>query len=133
MKTNERTVITYGTFDMFHVGHLRLLRRLKMLGSELIVAVSTDEFNVLKGKKSVIPYEQRVEILGNIKCVDKVISEDSWEQKVSDIKKYEVDVFAMGHDWKGKFDFLQEYCEVVYLERTPGISTRDLKVKLKLK
>jgi len=122
-----KTIITYGTFDLFHIGHLKLLQRLKKLGDKLIVAVSTDEFNELKGKKTIIPFEQRAEIVENIKCVDLVIPETSWEQKVDDIKKYNVDIFAIGNDWKGKFDFLKEYCEVVYLERTKGISSTQLK------
>jgi len=126
----KKTVITYGTFDMFHIGHLRLLQRLKEMGDELIVAVSTDEFNRGKGKKVMIPYEQRAEIVANIKCVDKVIPETSWDQKVSDIQKYNVDIFAIGDDWKGKFDFLKEYCEVVYLPRTQNISTTQLKKSL---
>lgn len=122
-----KTVITYGTFDLFHIGHLRLLQRAKELGDRLIVGVSTDEFNEIKGKKSIIPFEQRAEIVQNIKCVDIVIPESSWEQKLEDIKKYSVDIFVMGEDWKGKFDYLYEYCEVVYLPRTPGISTTELK------
>ena len=128
---NKKTVITYGTFDLFHIGHLKLLQRLKLLGDKLIVGVSTDEFNKLKGKKTIIPYEQRAEIVSNIKCVDLVIPETSWEQKVEDIKKYNVDIFAMGNDWKGKFDFLKEYCEVIYLDRTDGISSTQLKNTLK--
>jgi glycerol-3-phosphate cytidylyltransferase len=124
-----KIVITYGTFDMFHVGHLNLLKRAKNLGSKLIVAVSTDEFNSLKNKKSIISYEQRVKIVSHIDCVDMVIAEESWEQKVEDIKKYGVDVFAIGDDWIGKFDFLKEFCEVVYLERTKGISTKKIKEK----
>jgi glycerol-3-phosphate cytidylyltransferase len=126
----KKRVITYGTFDMFHIGHLRLLQRLKKLGDELIVAVSTDEFNSLKGKKTLIPHEQRAEIVANIKCVDKVIPEKNWEQKIEDIKKYNIDIFAIGDDWKGKFDFLKEYCEVVYLPRTKDISTTQLKKSL---
>ncbi len=126
----KKTIITYGTFDMFHIGHLRLLQRLKDMADELIVAVSTDEFNKGKGKKVMIPYEQRAEIVGNIKCVDRVIPEESWEQKVDDIKKYSVDIFAIGDDWEGKFDFLKEYCEVVYLPRTKDISTTQLKKSL---
>jgi glycerol-3-phosphate cytidylyltransferase len=125
-----KTVITYGTFDMFHIGHLRLLQRIKDMGDELIVAVSTDEFNQLKGKKTLIPYEQRAEIVENIKCVDKVIPESNWEQKIDDIKKHNVDIFAIGDDWRGKFDFLKEYCEVVYLPRTENISTTQLKKSL---
>ena len=126
----KKTIITYGTFDMFHIGHLRLLQRLKDMADELIVAVSTDEFNRGKGKKVMIPYEQRAEIVANIKCVDKVIPEESWEQKVDDIKKYNVDIFAIGDDWRGEFDFLKEHCEVVYLERTKDISTTQLKKSL---
>ena len=126
----KKTIITYGTFDMFHIGHLRLLQRLKSLADELIVAVSTDEFNRGKGKKVMIPYDQRAEILENIKCVDKVIPENNWEQKVTDVQKYDVNIFAIGDDWEGKFDFLEEYCEVVYLERTKDISTTKLKKSL---
>ena len=127
----NKTVITYGTFDLFHIGHLKLLQRLKSLGHKLIVAVSTDEFNTLKGKKTIIPYEQRAEIVSNIKCVDMVIPENNWEQKINDIKKYNIDIFAMGNDWEGKFDFLKEHCEVVYLNRTEGISSTQLKSTLK--
>lgn len=134
MKNNKlkknKTVITYGTFDMFHIGHLKLLQRAKALGDELIVAVSTDEFNEEKGKKSLIPYEQRAEIVANIKCVDRVITEISWEQKKEDILKYGVDILVMGNDWCGKFDYLQEFCEVHYLERTREISSTQLKKSL---
>ena len=127
MKT---TVLTYGTFDMFHIGHLKLLQRLSELGDELIVAVSSDDFNKLKDKTVLIPYEQRAEIVANISCVDKVIPEHNWEQKINDIQKYDVNVFAMGDDWVGKFDFLKDHCEVVYLERTKDISTTQLKKSL---
>ena len=126
----EKIVLTYGTFDMFHIGHLNLLNRLKSLGDKLIVAVSTDEFNSIKGKKTLIPFEQRALIVQNIKCVDMVISEENWEQKIDDIKKYNVDIFAMGDDWQGKFDFLKDYCEVIYLPRTQNISTTELKKEL---
>ncbi|ABR30935.1 glycerol-3-phosphate cytidiltransferase [Thermosipho melanesiensis] len=122
-----KTVITYGTFDLFHIGHLRLLQRAKKLGDKLIVAVSTDEFNLKKGKKAIIPYEQRAEIVKNIKSVDLVIPENSWEQKVEDIKKYNVDIFVMGEDWKGRFDYLKDYCEVIYLPRTQGISSTEIR------
>ncbi|MCH9812534.1 MAG: glycerol-3-phosphate cytidylyltransferase [Epsilonproteobacteria bacterium] len=125
-----KTVLTYGTFDMFHIGHLKLLERLHKLGDKLIVAVSTDDFNDLKGKKTIIPYDQRAAIVKAIQYVDMVIPEERWEQKVEDIKKYNVDIFAMGHDWEGKFDSLQELCEVVYLPRTSGISTTDIKQQL---
>jgi len=128
--SSKKTIITYGTFDMFHIGHLKLLQRLKGMADELIVAVSTDEFNTLKGKKVMISYANRAEIVENIKCVDMVIPEDNWEQKVSDIKKYNIDIFAMGDDWRGEFDFLKEHCEVVYLERTKDISTTQLKKSL---
>lgn len=126
----KKIIITYGTFDMFHIGHLNLLKRLKSLGDELIVAVSTDEFNLLKGKKTLIPWEQRSDIVSAIKYVDKVIPEKDWDQKVSDIKKYNVDLFVIGDDWQGKFDFLKEHCEVRYLERTIGVSTTLLKQSL---
>ncbi|MRJ06749.1 MAG: glycerol-3-phosphate cytidylyltransferase [Epsilonproteobacteria bacterium] len=122
-----KTIITYGTFDLFHIGHLRLLQRAKALGDRLIVGVSTDQFNAQKGKKSIIPFEHRKEIVANIKGVDLVIPENSWEQKVEDIKKYGVDIFVMGSDWKGKFDYLKKYCQVVYLERTTGISSTQLR------
>jgi len=123
-------VITYGTFDMFHIGHLRLLKRLKEMGDELVVAVSTDKFNELKGKKTLIPYAQRAEIVASIKYVDKVIPECNWEQKVDDVQKYGVDIFVIGNDWEGEFDFLKEYCDVKYLERTQDISTSQLKKSL---
>jgi glycerol-3-phosphate cytidylyltransferase len=125
------TIITYGTFDLFHIGHLRLLQRLRKMGDRLIVAISTDEFNALKGKKTIIPFEQRAEIVENIKGVDLVIPEKSWEQKKEDIEKYDVNIFAMGDDWKGKFDFLEKYCQVVYLERTKDVSSTGIKASLK--
>ena len=126
-----RTIITYGTFDLFHIGHLKLLQRLKSMGDKLIVAVSTDEFNAIKGKKTIIPYAQRAEIVENIRCVDLVIPENDWEQKVKDIQKYNVNTFAIGNDWESKFDFLKEYCEVIYLDRTEDISSTQLKNTLK--
>ncbi len=126
-KEKKRVVLTYGTFDMFHIGHLNILKRAKDLGDYLIVGVSTDEFNALKGKKAFMPYEHRKRIVEAIKYVDKVIPEKTWEQKVEDVKKYGVDVFVMGEDWKGKFDFLKKYCEVIYLPRTPGISSTELR------
>jgi len=126
----KKTIITYGTFDMFHIGHLELLRRIKSFGERLVVAVSTDEFNELKNKKTLIPYEQRSQIVEAIKYVDKVIPEKDWEQKIFDIKELDVDIFIMGDDWSGKFDFLKEYCEVIYLPRTTGISTTALKQHL---
>lgn len=128
MKT---TILTYGTFDMFHIGHLNLLKRLSAMADRLVVGVSSDEFNELKGKKTLIPYAQRAAIVEGLKCVDQVFPEHNWEQKVDDIKKYEVTTFAMGDDWKGKFDFLGEHCKVVYLERTQNISTTELKRSLR--
>jgi glycerol-3-phosphate cytidylyltransferase len=122
-----KTVITYGTFDMFHIGHLRLLQRLKKMADRVIVAVSTDEFNSLKGKKSRIPFSDRLEIISSIKCVDLAIPEESWEQKRSDIEKYSADIFAIGDDWAGKFNHLEDLCEVRYLPRTEGISSTDLR------
>ncbi len=130
-KMKKKYILTYGTFDLFHIGHLNLLKRLSQLGTKLIVAVSTDEFNTLKGKKTIIPYRQRKEIVEAIRYVDEVIPETHWEQKIEDIQKYDIDVFAMGHDWEGKFDFLKEYCEVIYLPRTEDISTTQLKSSLK--
>ena len=126
-----KTVITYGTFDLFHIGHLNLLKRAKALGDYLIVAVSSDEFNLGKGKVCQIKDTDRMQIVEAIRYVDKVIPETSWEQKNEKKKKYHVDVFVMGDDWKGKFDFLKDYCEVVYLPRTEGISTTQLKDELK--
>lgn len=125
-----KKVITYGTFDLFHVGHLNILRRAKELGDYLVVAVSSDEFNASKGKKAYHSIEDRVNILKSIKYVDEVIIEESWEQKYTDIKEHNIDVFVMGHDWEGKFDELSELCEVVYLPRTDGISTTKIKKDL---
>lgn len=129
-----KKVITYGTFDLFHIGHLNLLRRAKELGDYLIVAVSSDEFNLKeKGKVCQIKDVDRMEIVKAIRYVDEVILEESWDQKVKDVQKYDIDVFVMGDDWKGKFDFLKEYCEVVYLPRTEGISSSQLKEELRNK
>jgi glycerol-3-phosphate cytidylyltransferase len=122
-----KTVLTYGTFDLFHIGHLNVLKRLRGLGDRLIVGVSTDEFNAVKGKKPVVPFEQRIEIVRSIRYVDDAIPEENWEQKRHDIKKYDVDVFGIGEDWKGKFDDLSDQVEVVYLPRTSGISTTEMK------
>jgi glycerol-3-phosphate cytidylyltransferase len=127
----SRTVITYGTFDLFHIGHLNLLKRVKALGDRVIVGVSSDEFNRLKGKNTIIGFDDRAEIVRSIRFVDAVIPENNWEQKIADIKDNNVDVFVMGDDWKGKFDFLSEYCEVVYLPRTEGISSTNIKTLIK--
>lgn len=122
-----KTVITYGTFDLFHIGHVRLLQRLRGLGDRLIVGCSTDEFNEGKGKNTVLPFEQRKEILTACRYVDLVIPEENWEQKRQDIIEYSVAVFAIGDDWAGKFDELKDICDVQYLSRTDGISTTELR------
>ena len=122
-----KTVLTYGTFDLFHIGHLNLLKRARALGDKLIVAVSTDEFNATKGKTTLMPFEHRVELVRSVRYVDEVIAEHQWEQKIADVQQHKVDVFVMGSDWQGKFDFLKPYCEVVYLPRTDNVSSTDLK------
>jgi len=128
-----KKVITYGTYDLLHYGHIRLLKRAKALGDYLIVGLSTDEFNELKGKKSYHSYEVRKEMLEAIKYVDLVIPEENWEQKVNDIKEYKADMLVMGNDWAGsdRFEYLKEYCDVVFLDRTEGISTTIIKEELK--
>lgn len=128
-----KKVITYGTYDLLHVGHINLLRRAKELGDYLIVVVSSDEFNAIKNKKAYYSFEDRKKILEAIKYVDEVLPEYTWEQKIDDVVNNHVDVFVMGDDWKGKFDFLKDYCEVVYLPRTEGISTTKIKEDLNLK
>lgn len=125
-----RKVITYGTFDLLHTGHINILRRAKEYGDYLIVAISSDEFNALKGKKAYYSFEQRKLILEAIRYVDEVIPEHTWEQKIQDVANHDVDVFVMGDDWEGKFDFLAESCEVIYLPRTVGISTTKIKKDL---
>lgn len=127
-----RRVLTYGTFDLLHYGHIRLLQRAAALGDYLIVAVSTDEFNATKGKQSFYTYEMRKEMLEAIRYVDLVIPEQNWEQKPADIARYEVDVVVMGSDWAGdeRFESLREYCDLVFLDRTDGISTTDIKREL---
>lgn len=129
-----KRILTYGTFDLLHYGHIRLLKRAKELGDYLIVAVSTDEFNAGKGKKAYHNYETRKKMLEAIRYVDLVIPENNWEQKISDVQKYEVDTVVMGSDWAGsdKFDYLKEYCEVVFLPRTEGVSTTQIKQDLGL-
>ena len=127
-----RRVLTYGTFDLLHYGHTRLLRRAAAMGDYLVVALSTDEFNAGKGKKSFYPYEVRREMLEAIRYVDLVIPEYSWEQKIDDVKRYGIDVVVMGGDWAGsdRFEYLRDYCELVFLDRTPGISTTQVKQHL---
>ena len=127
-----KRVITYGTFDLLHYGHINLLRRAKALGDYLVVVVSTDEFNEKeKSKKCYFSYEQRKILVEAVRYVDLVIPETCWEQKEKDIHKYQIDIFVMGDDWEGKFDYLKdEGCEVVYLPRTPEISTTQIKYDL---
>ena len=129
-----KKILTYGTYDLLHYGHIRLLKRAKALGDYLIVAVSTDEFNETKGKKAYHDYETRKKMLEAIRYVDLVIPENNWEQKINDVKDYKVDTVVMGDDWadSDKFDYLKEYCEVVFLERTEGISTTKIKNDLGL-
>ncbi|WP_434566487.1 adenylyltransferase/cytidyltransferase family protein [Vibrio chagasii] len=125
-----KVVITYGTFDLFHVGHIRLLKRLRELGDKLVVGISSDQFNEVKGKKSFFSYAERAEIVSACQYVDEVFPEHNWEQKAQDLKKYKATVFAMGDDWTGKFDHLSGVCEVVYLSRTEDISTTKIKSTL---
>jgi glycerol-3-phosphate cytidylyltransferase len=125
-----KTVITYGTFDLFHVGHVRLLKRLSQLGDRLIVGISSDEFNELKGKSSFFSYEERAEIVAACQYVNAVFPEHHWEQKIHDVKEHRATIFAMGDDWAGHFDFLEDVCEVVYLPRTEDISTTKIKKTL---
>lgn len=129
-----RRVLTYGTYDLLHYGHVRLLKRARQLGDYLIVAVSTDEFNAIKNKKAYHSYEERKEMLEAIRYVDLVIPEETWEQKIKDVQEYKVDIVTMGSDWEGneKFEELRNYCEVVYLDRTEGISTTKIKKDLKI-
>lgn len=127
MTNSNKIILTYGTFDMFHVGHLNLLRSLRSMGSRLVVGVSTDEFNAIKGKETLVPFAERASIVAGIRYVDEVFPENDWEQKESDIARYNADVFAMGNDWTGKFDYLSSVCQVVYLPRTEGISSTEIK------
>jgi choline-phosphate cytidylyltransferase/glycerol-3-phosphate cytidylyltransferase len=129
-----KRVLTYGTFDLLHYGHIRLLKRAKELGDYLVVAISTDEFNAGKGKKSYHRYETRKEMLEAVRYVDLVIPEDSWEQKAEDVRLYEIDVVVMGADWEGsdRFEYLRSHCELVYLPRTEGVSTSQIKDELGL-
>lgn len=128
-----KKVITYGTFDMLHYGHINLLRRARALGDYLIVALFSDSFNAIKNKQSFFHYEHRRQMLEAIRYVDLIIPENDWEQKREDIIKHNVNIFVMGNDWEGKFDFLKDICEVVYLERTPEISTTRIKNHLKIR
>lgn len=130
METKLKKIITYGTFDLLHWGHINLLKRAKDLGDYLVVALSTDEFNKLKDKQAYHSYENRKFILESIRYVDEVIPEQSWDQKTEDVLEHDIDIFVMGDDWEGHFDFLKDYCEVVYLPRTVGISTTKIKKDL---
>lgn len=125
-----KRVITYGTFDLLHYGHINILKRARSLGDYLIVAVSTDEFNAIKNKKSFFSYLERKHLLEAVRYVDLVIPESSWDQKIADVQKFNVDTFVMGDDWVGKFDYLKDFCEVKYLPRTPEISTTQIKESL---
>lgn len=130
-----KKILTYGTYDLLHFGHIELLRRAKELGDYLIVAVSTDEFNAIKGKKAYYDYESRKSILEAIKYVDLVIPENTWDQKRDDVLNYNVDTVVMGSDWEGNenFECLKDICNVVYLPRTEGISSTKIKYDLKTK
>ena len=127
-----KKIITYGTFDLLHYGHINLLKRAKQEGDYNRYTYRTDEFNLIKGKKSYFSYEERKKLLESIRYVDLVIPENSWEQKTEDVKEFKVDTFVIGDDWTGKFDFLDEYCNVKYIERTPEISTTKIKQELKI-
>lgn len=129
-----KRILTYGTYDLLHYGHINLLRRAKALGDYLIVGLSTDEFNALKGKTAFHDYETRKKMLEAVRYVDLVIPEETWEQKLSDVQTYHVDVVVMGSDWTDspRFDYLKEHCELVYLDRTPGVSTTEIKEALHL-
>lgn len=123
-------ILTYGTFDLFHIGHLRILERARELGDELYVGVSTDTFNSEKGKRSTICFEQRLEIIAALRCVTLAFPERRWQQKLEDVVKLKIDCFVMGDDWIGKFDFLRAHCDVKYLPKTPQISSSEIKSTL---
>ncbi|MDN7226334.1 glycerol-3-phosphate cytidylyltransferase [Planococcus liqunii] len=125
-----KKVITYGTFDLMHHGHINILKRAKALGDYLVVGLSTDEFNAIKGKAAYHSYQDRKLVLEAIKYVDEVIPEQEWGQKVEDIQSHDIDIFVMGSDWEGKFNELSAYCDVIYLPRTEGISTTKIKTDL---
>src|SRR5690554_3311658 len=128
-----KRIITYGTFDLLHYGHINLLRRAKQLGDYLIVALSTDEFNWdSKRKKCFFEYKERKHLLEAVRYVDLVIPENCWEQKIDDVKLFKVDTFVIGDDWEGKFDFLKDHCDVIYLARTPEISTTQIKEQIRI-
>jgi glycerol-3-phosphate cytidylyltransferase len=126
----QRTVLTYGTFDLFHPGHVQLLKRARELGSRLVVGLSTDEFNARKGKKSVMSFEDRKAVLESCRYVDEVFAEEDWDQKIPDAIRLGADVFVMGDDWAGKIDIMANYCTVVYLARTPDVSSTEIKQRM---
>lgn len=128
----KKVVLTYGTFDLFHTGHLSLLNRLKALGDELIVGVTTDEFNALRGKQTIFGFEDRIQIIRNLKCVDLAIPLQNGEQKANDIRRYGALIFGMGNDWEGRLDDLRAHCEVIYLPRTENISSTHIKKLLEI-
>ncbi len=128
----ERIVLTYGTFDLFHIGHLNLLRRASALGTKLFVGVSSDEFNSMKKKRAVISYADRAALVAAVRFVDVVFPEENWEQKCSDIRRFGASILVMGDDWEGKFDAFRDLCEVVYLDRTPAVSSSLIKDYLRL-
>lgn len=129
--TGQATIaLTYGTYDLFHIGHVRLFERIKQRYGRLIVAVSTDEFNAIKGKKSVVPFADRVAMVQACRHVDEVIAENDWGQKEMDVLVHGVDAVVMGSDWTGRFDELKALCEVVYLPRTEGVSSTELKAEV---
>lgn len=127
-----KKILTYGTFDLLHYGHINLLKRAKSEGDYLIVGLSTNEFNEIKGKTCYFSYNERRQLLESVRYVDLVIPENNWDQKKDDIKEFKIDIFVMGSDWKGEFDYLKEHCEVKYLERTPEVSTTRIKEEIGL-
>ena len=127
-----KKIITYGTYDLLHRGHINLLKRAKAMGDYLVVGLSSDDFNAIKNKKAFYSYEERKLVLEAVRYVDEVIPENTWEQKEEDISTHQIDIFVMGDDWKGKFDHLGKLCEVVYLPRTEGVSTTRTKANLRL-
>lgn len=124
------TVLTYGTFDLFHKGHLRLIQRAKKLGDKLIIGLSTDDFNREKGKNSYFNFSERKQILSSLEEVNLIIPENSWDQKSQDIFNYKIDILVMGSDWEGKFDYLKPYCSVIYLPRTEAVCTTSIKEEI---
>lgn len=129
-----KRVITYGTYDLLHYGHIAMLKRARALGDFLVVALSSDEFNAGKGKRAYFSYEERKAMLEAIRYVDLVVPELTWGQKVDDVDKYGIDVFVMGDDWRGEFDCqLEGLCEIAYLPRTPEVSTAQIKNDMRLR